>query len=429
MTAGDIRLSHKNHDLVIVTRPVALTNYPLLSAVFLFSLHHVWSMPHISTVNQRTLPPAINQGFAATTGSMGPQWYKTVADIFADVLSTRPGDRLFFQITSRSVGGSSSLDEYLSYVNFNNQPSFSSTSNGFTGIVEIEGRPFFDPTQVGNEASVPASVPVRVPLNCEGYLPRPVTEEQALTYKTESTELWNPKYKKALQGAKSLTSLTPEEGDQLAALVHRANDREYGVRQETYSGDASGKISIDDRLDQEEGVGTVRTSPPDSIQDLSLDEIPIARGSRFRVEKTLEAWLMEMIDSDHGDLRRVLGPTDELTWFTNYVPYGISGKNMDGLAFHERDGSRYKISTIELKRGEADKSAVRQVLGYAQWVTSYLADGKEQVVQPILIAHEFTDAAIEAAESQLAPRPPMLVSYQLEQGSCTLEIEAGRPSQ
>ena len=417
-----------NYNSIIVTRQEALLTIGFGTAVFLILLRRVRGMPHISTVNQRTLPPAINQGFAATTGSMGSQWYKTVADIFADVLSTRPGDRLFFQITNRSVGGSSSLDEYLSHVNFKDQPPFSSTSSGFTGMVEIEGRPFFDPTPIGTEANVPASVPVRIPLNCEAYLPRPVTEEQAFTYETESTELWNPKYKKALQGAKSLTSLTTEEGNQLAALVHRANDREYGVKQETYSGEASDKISIDDRLDQKEGVGKVRTSPPDSIQDLSLDEIPVTNGSQFRVEKTLEAWLMEMIDSDHDDLRRVFGPRDELTWFTNYVPYGISGKNMDGLAFHERDGIRYKISTIELKRGKANKSAVRQVLGYAQWVTSYLADGNEQVVQPILIAHGFTEAALEAAEAQLAPRPPMLVSYQVEQGSCTLKIEVGRPS-
>lgn len=384
-------------------------------------------MAHVSTVNQRTLPPAINQGFAATTGSMGSRWYKTIADIFADVLSTRPDDRLFFQLTDQSVGSSSNLEEYLSHVNFKNQPPFSSTSNGFTGIVEIEGRPFFDPTRIGTEANVPASVPVRIPLNCERYLPRPVTEERAFTYETESAELWNPKYKKALQESKSLTSLTPEERNQLATLVHRNNNRGYGVNQEAYAGDRASEISINDRLDQQKGDGTVRTSPPSSIEDLSLDEIPIASGSRFRVEKTLEAWLMEMIDSDHGDIRRVFGPRDELTWFTNYVPYGISGKNMDGLAFHERDGIRYKISTIELKRGEASKSAVKQVLGYARWVTSYLADGNEQVVQPVLIAHQFTDPAVEAAEAQLDPRPPMLVSYQVEQGSCTLEVEAGRP--
>lgn len=384
---------------------------------------------HISTVNERTLPPAINQGFVATTGSMGARWEKTIADIFADALSTRPGDRLFFQLTGRSVGDSSSLSGYLSHVNFSNQPPFSSTSKGFTGVAKIKDQPFFDPTRIGKQANVPEDVPVRIPLNCEQYLPRPVTEERAFTYETEAAELWNPKYKKALQGAKSLTSLTPEEGDQLAALLHRNNDREYEVTQKGYSGDTSNQISIDDRLNQEEGDSTVRTSPPDSIKDLSLDEIPIVSGSRFKMEKTLEAWLMEMIDSDQDDIRRVFGPQDELSWFTNYVPYGISGKNMDGLVFHERDGTRYKISTIELKRGRAGESAVKQVLGYARWVTNYLAGGDEQVVQPILIAYEFADSAVSLAEAQLDPRPPMLVSYQIKQGTCTLKIEAGRPSQ
>lgn len=357
---------------------------------------------------------------------MGKQWYKTIADIFADILSTRPGDKLFFQLTNRSVNGGSSLEDYLSQINFENSPAKLTTGNGFTGVVEIDGTPFFDPSNVGDKARVPSSVPVRAPLSCENYLPYPVAEELALTYETEITELWNPKYKKALPGgAKSLTSVTPEEGAQLGSLIHENNDLVFKIDQEPYKGNSENKISIENRLHQQEDSDDTRDSVPDSIGDLNLGEIPFTSGEKFRVEKTLEAWLMEMIDSDHRGLREVFGPKDELAWFTNYVPYGISGTNMDGLAFHRRNSKRYKISVIELKRNKATSSAVKQVVSYARWVTGYLAGGNEQIVQPILIANNFSADAIDIAKAQIGPRPPMLVSYRIEEESCILEVEAG----
>lgn len=335
---------------------------------------------------------------------------------------------MFFQITNKSVGeDSSSLDDFLDHVNFVDQPGYSTTSNGFTGILSVTGKPFFDPTQIGRMGNVPSSVPVRIPLDSKTYLPRAVSESRAFTYETESAELWNPKYKKALQGAKSLTSMTPAEGDQLEALIHRNNDKEYSVSQDSYPGSTAETLSIDDRLDQDESSPTTRNTQPGSIDDLSLDEIPMTSGNQFRVEKTLEAWLMEMIDSEHPGIREIFGPADELSWFTNYVPYGISGKNMDGLAFHRRDNVRYKISTIELKCGRAKKGAVKQVIRYARWVTNYLADGDENAVQPILIANRFSDGAKSAAQSQIDPRPPILASYEITGNTCHLNIKAGQP--
>lgn len=383
-------------------------------------------MGHIATVNQRTLPPSINQGFLAVTGSMGKRWYKTIADLFADALSTRPGDPVFFQLTNQAPdGGPIHLADYLSYVSLKDDPEAPDEDHGFTGLMEVTGQPFFDPTPIGDDAYVPESIPIRLPVSCSHYLPHPVSEERALTHESETTELWNPKYKKALQGSKSLTSITPEEVEQLRSLLYKHNDREHEVSQESYEGDDSAKISVDARLDQRASGPEIRSSPPESIECLSLDEIPIVKGDEFRVEKTLEAWLMEMIDSDHEGIRTVFGPTDELSWFTNYVPYGISGKNMDGLAFHERDGILYRISTIELKKGRVGTSAVRQVMRYARWVTSYLGGGDRQVVQPVLIGNRFSKDAIEAARSQLSPRPPMLVSYAIEGGECHLHVEAG----
>ncbi len=359
---------------------------------------------------------------------MGTQWYKTIADLFADALSTRPGDRVFFQLTGRNPGGvPANLNNYLEHIDLSPSPSDAPSGNGFTGVAEVSGPPFFDPTAVGHEAKVPDSLPLRVPIDCNRYLPNPVSEERALSYKHDSTELWNPKYKKTIRGAKSLTSITPSEGDQLLELINGANDREYKVTGQSYPGDASQEISINDRLGQEDGSTGVRSGPPDSIADLSLDEIPIVSGSRFKVEKTLEAWLMEMIDSEHKGLRQVFGPVEELEWFSNYIPYGVSGKNMDGLAFHSRDGIQYKISTIELKRGKAGTSALNQVMGYARWVSNFLADGDSSLIQPILIARDFSEDAVRIAKAQIGPRPPMLVSYEIVDESCVISIDAGHP--
>jgi len=381
---------------------------------------------HVSTVNKRTIVPSIYHGFIATTGSMGEKWYKTLADLFSDVLSTREGDLVFFQLTDKdprpendnsNIPKSDYEEKYWDLLDPEGREIEGDSDNGFIGLFKITGSPFFDKRKikVTDEAVVEDSIPIRVPIEPIRFYPVPVTEDRAFNLEPGDSELWNPKFRKALWNPKSLTSISPNESKLLTDLIYKNNDFSHNLESKSYPGDDSNKISINKRLDQ-----TAEGCKPDTIQDVSLDDIPFVSGKKFRTEKALEAWLMENFDKNNSDLIDVFGPREEIEWFTNYVPYGMEGSNIDALSYHERDGITYKISVVELKRTKKE-GVVDQVMGYSRWVSKYLADDDDFMVQPIVIANDFDEKDKKKARNQYRKRKPKLVEYRIEDEEVVLD--------
>jgi RecB family endonuclease NucS len=147
------------------------------------------------------------------------------------------------------------------------------------------------------------------------------------------------------------------------------------------------------------------------------------------LEDILRAWLIANIDAPkRKDLREIFGPTEDLEWFANNVPYHVSRKNIDILCYHKNIKYtafplRYKFSVVELKRDIADEKDVSQVIEYSKWVAGRLAGSEIETVQPILIAFNFNDRAKQKARnSDFSERGIIFVKYKVENGDILFDI-------
>lgn len=343
-------------------------------------------MGHLPIVNQETVQRAIEEGHVGTRGSLGPRWVKTVADLFSDALATRPGDWVFPWIVKG--GGGANL--------------------GFKYAFRVAGEPFIARGQ---------EYPIKVPLEPEGYaFEIPVREEEALSLWGRRL-LWNAIGKKSLRRGRSLTPQTPWEDDRLLEMLRDRNPSgpkaiELGDRDFT----ASIPLTIDTSVtstsfDREEGLG-------------QLDPTKVAwrEGDQFTVEKAFEAWVMENLDGPAGeDLRRLaFGALGVPDWFSNYLPYGVQGSNIDVVAIHVVGEDDAIATVIELKKGGLNRSgfesAAHQAIDYSDHIENALeAYGFSTEVRPIVLSGE---------KSTTPETRPVVVRDGREVRWITYEIEA-----
>lgn len=69
---------------------------------------------------------------------------------------------------------------------------------------------------------------------------------------------------------------------------------------------------------------------------------------------------------------------------------------------------------VELKKDVAKPSDISQLIRYAQWTGGRLANGETEMVQPILIASDFSDDCIKKAmETDFNERGIIIASYKV----------------
>ncbi len=260
---------------------------------------------------------------------------------------------------------------------------------GFHGIYKIISRPFFDPTPVG---CIDQTWPIRIEIECLNYFPEPVPEDYLFSTKEYEATFWGWFYRK-IQGARGLNTINPEAAASLIELLVKLN------------GNAASTPS------------NMRRYPSGHRVDLTL---PLDRNGRVYIEDILRAWLIANIDDEQrSDLRDVWGPSADLEWFANNVPYHVTRKCIDILCYHRNTQYtgfplRYKFSVLELKRGVARASDVHQVVEYSKWVAGRLAESEIETVEPILIAFDFAPGAWEkAANSDFSKRGITFVKYEV----------------
>ena len=270
---------------------------------------------------------------------------------------------------------------------------------GFHGVFKITGRPFFDSTPVG---TVDESLPIRIDLEYQDYFPVPVPEDYLFSTKEYETKSWGWFYN-TIHGPRGVTTVNPECAEALIELLVKIN-------------------------------GSAVPSKPAHIKpyvsknktDLVL---PLGKDDKVYSEDTMRAWLIHNIDnSNKRDLREIFGPVEDLEWFANNVPYYVTRRNnMDILCYHNSTRYtglrlRYKFSVVELRRDTANADDVSQVINYSKWVAGRLADGEVEIVQPILIAHDFNDdAVLKAKNSDFNDRGIMFIKYSVEANDMKFE--------
>jgi len=196
---------------------------------------------------------------------------------------------------------------------------------GFHGIYKIISKPFFDPSPIG---CVNETWPIRVEIECLNYFPQPVPEDYLFSTKEYESKFWGWFYRK-IQGARGVNTINPEAAEALIELLVKIN------------GNSINKPS------------QIKAYPSNSKNSIYL---PLDEDGEVKLEDILRAWFIANIDdTKRKDLREIFGPTEDLEWFTNNIPYHVTRKNIDILCYHKNIKYtgfplRYKFSVVELKR-------------------------------------------------------------------------------
>ncbi len=269
---------------------------------------------------------------------------------------------------------------------------------GFHGIYKIVGTPFFDPTPIG---CVGETWPIRVEIECLNFFPEPVPEDYLFSTKEYESKFWGWFYRK-IQGPRGINTINPEATEALIELLVKINGNAVNKPKE------------------------IKPYPSKNKSEIYL---PLNQNGKVKLEDILRAWLIGNIDyPNRKDLREIFGPTDDLEWFANNVPYHVTKKNIDILCYHKNIKYtgfplRYKFSVVELKRDTANDGDVFQVIEYSKWVAGRLAGSEIETVQPILIAFDFNDRAKQKARnSDFSERGILFVKYKVENKDIKFEI-------
>jgi len=249
---------------------------------------------------------------------------------------------------------------------------------GFHGVYKVKDALFFDTTRVCDSGGrvVGEHWPLRITLECLYYFPRAVAEDLLFSTPHYESVFWIWTYRKN-QGPRGCNTITPEATEALVELLVKVNGA-AGVYEglEKYAPDASKRVEFCLRR---------------------VDE-------RLALEDFLRGYLLARIGNGN-ELDDIFGPREDIEWVGNNVPYHISRKNIDLLAFHTNlkytaVPLRYKYSVVELKKDTVQARDVSQVLQYSRWVAGRLANGEVEMVQPILVAYDFSRAALRKAKDQ-----------------------------
>lgn len=315
-------------------------------------------------------------------GVVNPNGEKEIYGLYTDLMSLRDGDKVLF---------------YQRYDNKNK------STNGFHGIYEVVGKPFFDTTNVKDSSGKevigacscgythspkrenqfsPAKclkcgkiidhpiLPNRVFIKVKEYFENAVSDDYAYVDHTDYGVLWTMLFRKTTGAgrARSIMHILPEEYEKLKRLLLRANNNQTSsFNHSKYMGNNTKLIQID--LNNK-----------------------LKKDGSLHYESVLHAWIMANIDNNIPILGDIIGDLSELEYFGACIPYNLGTNNVDILCLHKKDGKRYKATVIELKKDKITSSAVNQVKDYVPWIAQLSTENAEPQInnieiQPVVIGH------------------------------------------
>jgi hypothetical protein len=243
---------------------------------------------------------------------------------------------------------------------------------GFHGVYKVSSPLFFDTTSVSNSEGlrVDQQWPLRIQLECLYYFPKSVPEDLLFSTPYYENVFWIWAYRKS-QGARGCNTITPDAAEALLELLVKLNGRDSKYEFEPYV--------------------------PSRVQNVGLTLFN--NGERVALEDYLRGHILEIL-RDKRNIELVFGPSDDIEWFANNIPYHITQKNIDLLVFHKNFRYttvplRYKYSVVELKKDTAQPKDVSQLIRYSQWASGRLANGEAEMIQPILIAYDFSEETVK----------------------------------
>jgi len=262
---------------------------------------------------------------------------------------------------------------------------------GFHGLYKVNSPLFFDTTNVFDQSglSVGRQWPLRITLECMFYFPQAVPEDLLFSTPHYENIFWVWAYRKS-QGPRGCNTITPEAAEALIELLVKVN----------------GEHVENDRFD------------PYAPSEINTVSFPVhARNGKVALEDLLRGYILKQLGNSNR-LENIFGPIEDVEWYANNVPYHITQKNIDILIFHKKtkytvNPLRYKYSIVELKRDKAVPRDVSQLIRYSQWTSGRLANGEVEMIQPVLIAHDFSSQTIKKARNEdFNNKDIMLIKYE-----------------
>lgn len=325
-------------------------------------------MGHLPIVNAQSLLELRKSGVIRVRARLGNDdstrngLIHQLADMCADLLSTRRGDSVFPWKTGEKGG-----------------PSFSMRCT-------ISGSPVFVP---GSDA------PFLVPLEEDATSFAGCDEATALDL-TGSRLLWNAIGKKSLGRGRGITHQVPWEDSQLNALLTASGGESACTLGSSDLRNAT-PLTIDCSKEINAEYETALCSLPTEERMSALDLSQIgwvdAKSGRFRHEKALEAWLVENIDQQNAhELRELLLEEGErICWSGNYLTYGVAGASIDWVLEARTPSGDTRIIVVELKVGTCSSQVFAASLGqakrYAEFIGRiYIKAGNQASVRYLVLS-------------------------------------------
>jgi len=247
---------------------------------------------------------------------------------------------------------------------------------GFHGVYKVKSDIFFDTDNIVNREglSVGSQWPLRVKLECAYYFPKPVPEDLLFSTSHYENVFWIWAYRKS-QGPRGCNTITPEAAEALIELLVKVNGQavEYKKFQEY---------------------------PTRKFEKINFSLV--RNDEQLAAEDYLRGYILNYLRR-HNGLEEIFGPSEEIEWVANNVPYHITQKNIDVLIFHKNYKYtdiplRYRYTVVELKKGRAEPKDINQLVKYSQWVAGRLANGEVEMIQPIIMAYTFSNQTLQKAK-------------------------------
>ncbi len=83
----------------------------------------------------------------------------------------------------------------------------------------------------------------------------------------------------------------------------------------------------------------------------------------------------------------------------------------------------HKYTVIELKRDKALEEDLSQLIRYENWLIRKLADGDSEMLQTVLVAHDFSDEVINYVEKRKAFEQKTVRLFRYSVNSSIKDIE------
>lgn len=307
---------------------------------------------HVFIVNENSFPVHLNYLFAGT----GAGEKDTHISLSADIKRVRENDYVIF---------------YLERV-------------GFSGLFQINGRPFKDtstPTYL--ESELKKKLIYRVKLKPYKVYSKHVSEWEALDKLPLYAQdvIWSLIYRK-LKGQRGCTPINLQESERLIKMIEDSNNGNVLTlgRDESFTYDEEdNEIKIIDG--KFEYLGLL-----DSMEDILPEMIKLDKQNRA-FEDRLQAYFTENIGRNQK-LELICGKNNGIIWIGNEVACGVGMQKIDIFTITSDERENKQFNLVELKCIPAYPDIIYQLQRYVDWTKSYIKEAINSNIQPLIVTRK-----------------------------------------